>query len=210
MKRIAMLMVFALAASLSFAQMRLSAGGGALFEFGRGGGAHNGAWREPGGATAMRKTGFGAFAFLDVSFAELAVSLAFDDGSFRGPDINEPGTAGRLSFTLLGKVPLRLGRLALFPLFGVSYNMTLSSSGRGSAPSVTPNDVNRFGILGGAGLDFALGEHLFIRGEALCRLRFINAFNKGGADYIAAAMGRRSGAAPDMGPVIRTGVGWKF
>jgi len=201
-KRIGLVVVFALVAAGAFAQIQTSAGGGAQFDF-------NGGM----GADYKNNTIFGVFGFFDATYAE--ANMAFVLGkvliptSWMGDVVL--GSAWQLNFTLLGKYPFELGRVTLFPLAGFSYNMVLSLAGSGNNPSLyraAAKDLNQFGILGGAGLDFGLGEKLFIRGEALFQARFANKFQKNFVDAVGGGISGKAGIG--MGPVIKLGVGYKL
>jgi len=212
-KRIGLVVVFALVAAGAFAQIQTSAGGGLLFDWNK----SSMDFGSGMGADYKNNTIFGVFGFFDATYAE--ANMAFVLGkvliptSWMGDVVL--GSAWQLNFTLLGKYPFELGRVTLFPLAGFSYNMVLSLAGSGNNQPAyhvsAPKDLNQFGFLGGVGLDFLFGEHLFIRGEAMIQLRLASQFQKDFADKMAAEQGwKKEDVFPGVGGVFKVGVGYRF
>jgi outer membrane protein W len=189
----------------AFAQgFGLSAGGGLLFDYS----ANNGI-EASGFYTGTRTTSFGGFIFFDATYAELDVSFAYGsvtgvyDWPVLGSGTEDAGSVMQLGFTLLGKYPIDLGAVTLFPLVGVGYNAVLSWSDPDGNKADKPGDMSQFGILAGVGIDKNLTDALYLRAEALFQLRLPS---KAMSD---AAVGGAS-ATLGMGAVVKVGVGYRF
>jgi len=213
MKRgISILALFAIVATGAFAQWfppPMSAGGGLLFDWS----FNNGVETNISGSKVsmgLRNLSFGGFGFFDATYAELDVSFAYglltmvtDGPGMNGTD--DFGSALQLGFSLLGKYPLNLASLpfTLYPLLGVDYNLVLSVKNKDGDSADHPGDLNQFGLLAGAGLDFPLTGALYLKGEVLFHLRFASKLMK---DTASSGDSTTFG----MGPRIKIGVGYKF
>jgi hypothetical protein len=73
------------------------------------------------------------------------------------------------NIVLLGKYPIALGAVKVWPTAGIMYSMLLSmdSDGDGTADDLTDADMNDIYLVGGVGLDFDLTKQLFLTGSAL-------------------------------------------
>jgi hypothetical protein len=69
-------------------------------------------------------------------------------------------TFGVLDVGLLGKYPVNLGKMSLFPLLGVNYQHTFS-----------PEDENIWRLQFGGGMDYIFTKKLYLRGESLLGIR---------------------------------------
>jgi opacity protein-like surface antigen len=145
----------------------MSVGGGALFRM---------TMAMPKEGESSTAPGFGVNAFFDAKYAEVNVNFVFDISSSGSGDEKVSATLMGLGFGVLGKYPIPMGeKLTLFPLVGIDYNLVLSSSVKiGDADAVksdSPGDSNQLSILAGIGVDYALSEKLYIRGEAMFMYR---------------------------------------
>jgi hypothetical protein len=137
----------------------LSAGVGGVFVMGFGG-------RYDGDDTEKLSLdlGGGGFAFLDATFAELSVGYAYGRTTVRtktgGQTTKDTDALSVLDVDLLGKYPVNLGRISLFPLLGVNYQHAFS-----------PDDENIWRLRFGGGMDYKFTEKLYLRGEALFGVR---------------------------------------
>ena len=84
-----------------------------------------------------------------------------------------------LDFSLLGKLPVLLGRrenFAIYPLLGIGYNIMLSAMGDyGNVirdMGYKTSDLNTFRIQFGLGTDFNITENIFLRASFLGAYRF--------------------------------------
>jgi len=213
-KKVGLAVVFALAAAGAFAQIQMSAGGGLLFDWNK----SSIDLKDSGGNSfkinIKNNTILGAFGFFDATYAEINAAVVLGKVLMEAPTTGVGtavlGSAWQLNLTLLGKYPFDLGRVTLFPLFGFSYNMVLSLAGSENNPTAyraAAKDLSQFGLLGGAGIDFGLGEKLFIRGEALFQTRFASKYEK---DLAGSWPGSTGKAGLGIGPVIKLGVGYKL
>jgi hypothetical protein len=140
-------------------EFTLSAGAGGLFVMGFG-------YRDYGDDTKTLSLdlGGGGFAFLDATFAELSVGYAYDRTTIRtetgGQTSKDSDALSVLDVDLLGKYPVNLGKVSLFPLFGVNYQHAFSS-GNG----------NIWQLRFGGGMDYKFTGKLYLRGQALFGIR---------------------------------------
>jgi len=200
-KGIFVLALLAILATGAFAQgFSLAAGGGLLFDWSFNNGVESGSIYA-----GWRNMSFGGYGFFDATYAEVDVSFAYgllsivtEPSSSYDPDMSML----QLGFSVLGKFPIGISKLTIFPLLGVSYNLVLSAEVDGVSAS-KPSEDNQLGFLAGAGLDFPLTGGLFLRGETLFHLRLpsedMNDQTGGGWDTTFG-----------MGPQIKIGVGYKF
>jgi hypothetical protein len=140
-------------------EFKLSAGAGGLFLMGFGGSYDGDDTKK-----LSLDLGGGGFAFLDATFVELSVGYAYgrttlmtETGSQTTKDSDNFGV---LDVGLLGKYPVALGRINLFPLLGVNYQHVFSSE-----------DENVWWIQFGGGMDYKFTEKLYLRGETLFGIR---------------------------------------
>jgi hypothetical protein len=236
------LLVLALAAAvaggafaLEIPEIEFSAGGGILLDAGRIGGVRDEAtFPEPYQAMswdypwATNHIGFGAFGFVDATFAELSVGFHFGSVSHTGGGGENgggsmSGTFTALDLTLLGRFPFHIADgLAAFPLLGVGYNIVLSSNiSNGETYSwENPGEFGTFRIHLGGGVDFDLTDKLFIRGSLLGSYRFAPTVMRNDADEARrdaqAAIAGIEGASYNVnarggfGVKVRIGVGFRF
>jgi len=120
-------------------------------------------------------TSFGAFFFVDYDFLMVDMSLAFGKETYFLEalgirDTIDAGSYMSLGFSIFGKYPINMGLFTIFPLVGINYNMVISYEYQGTTYTDASEWLSQIGILGGAGIDFPLGD-LFLRGEALVSYR---------------------------------------
>jgi hypothetical protein len=124
-------------------------------------------------------TSFGVFAFFDATYAEVDLDLLFGGAKVDGEKV---GNLTYFGFSVLGKYPIELGSVVLFPLVGVDYQMALSMKPDGVDESIKRSDfddamkgsLDSFAIAAGVGADFPLSDLLFIRGEFLWNFRLLS------------------------------------
>ncbi|MCL1814617.1 MAG: hypothetical protein FWG27_02185 [Treponema sp.] len=208
-KSISVLVLLAILAVGAFAQgISMSAGGGAIVDMS----FNNGVKEDSDNKWLMRNMSFGGFVFFDATYAEVNVSFAYGlvsdygkaGGSSFGPD--KFGSVLQLGFSLLGKYPIELGPVTVFPLLGASYNMVLSAKDDDGDKIDDPMDFSQFGLLAGGGVDYDLTDSLYLRGEVLFQLRFASKTMKDMADFFGGDFKTTLG----MGPVIKIAVGYRF
>lgn len=211
------LLLTALTAAGAFAQLGLSVGVGGLFDMS----FRNGIKTEIGDKEVYggnRNRSIGGYIFFDATYAELDVYFAFGSLSsvlvgadgvkyVNGIDGKEkPLSATQLGFSLLGKFPINLGGVTVFPLLGLDYNIVLSVKDKDSDEKLdNPGFYNQFGFLAGVGGDFNLSKSLFIRAEGLFHLRLASKTFKDVAED-----NDKAKATWGMGPQIKLGLGFRF
>jgi hypothetical protein len=216
MKKTCMLVLFAVlggAAAFGLPDFGMSAGLGGLFTAGIGGGVESSAGEE-----TTTTLGGGVYAFVDATFAEMGLGFSgggLTEKSTGGAD--EKGSYGALEFSVLGKYPIRLGSLTIFPLAGINYQIILSARdkdgndrkdmwGERLAPRLT---TLWFQI--GLGADFPFGKAFFVRGEFLYGLRARNKFEGDLLDgYKTQAQDSDAKYKAGHGPTLKLAVGYKF
>jgi opacity protein-like surface antigen len=215
MKKIAALTALALtvsAAAFALPELKLSFGGGGILSVGLG----NGARVEAEGKESKITTGLvggGGGIFVDATFAELGFAFLGGQSNTKANTIDSSGTKGTFSaldMSLLGKYPISLGPIAVFPLLGIDYQIVVSLK-TGAKKSDSPGDLNLFGLNFGGGLDFALTDRLFLRGEFLYALRLPSKYQKDIRDMFEEDFG--DGAAKYVlghGPIIKLAVGYSL
>jgi opacity protein-like surface antigen len=171
-------------------------------------------------SSKMNYAGGGIFAFLDATYAELNIGMAFgsskDDDA---PDDYEAPSLTHLTLGLLGKYPIALSeKLTIFPLVGFDWNVFLS--GKSGELEIKPADLKDMGddytdsydaflIDVGAGADFNIASNLFIRAE----LRWGFKLNSKREKDMLEEYNKMDGAEASIfstGPKITLGVGYSF
>jgi len=204
----------------------------------------------------------GGFIFFDVKYAEISIGLAYGeirpkiDGSDKFGDYKIGYSEGmfgalldvfalalfgvaemdiwQLNFSILGKYPLKLGPLALYPLVGMDYNRIIAGTMRlggekvefegkkptGDGSTLGEEEVEKgewyekevsaysqFGILAGVGLDISFGKKMYLRVQGLYNLRLPNEFQTTVAKEVW-----NNKAKPNLGhgPRIKVGVGFNL
>ena len=218
-KYIAMVILIALVAAGAFAlNITRSAGVGLLLDYS----GNNGGYDKAGGITeffGLRNMSFGGFAFFDISYVELGLSLSYgalklvnkiSDSTAKITISADFGSAIQLGIIILGKypIPIRNSSISYFPLFGIDYNWVLSAKDpdgyKYDALGFKSIDFSQFGLLGGAGIDFIIAGNTFLRAEGLLHLRFTSKFMKDFSD----ALGFKTTLG--IGPQIKVAFGGRF
>jgi opacity protein-like surface antigen len=217
--------LIAITATGAFAQISFSAGGGVLMDMSFGNGTKvdiKMPYVEQSGTSGMRNISFGPYLFFDATFAEAALYLSFGSltPTYEGESGDESLFATQFGFTLLGKYPIDLGTITVFPLLGISYNIPLSISYKGESMD-DPTDYSQFGLLVGGGLDYNLNSNLYIRGQLMLQMRFASKVTSDRVDEAEKYKKEMEsyGMKVDkydvsttlgFGPVIRIGIGYRF
>jgi len=208
----------------AFAQVQLSAGGGFVFDGGRVGGLSLEAFGES-FSEHINHFGFGGFAFLDATFAEL--SFGFMGGPARfGWEVSWPGGSESdtmsgsflaLDFSLLGKFPIVLGggNMTFFPMLGIGYNVVLSSRDEDGNDNFERSDdsateLNTFRIQFGIGGDIDLSDTVFFRGSILGQYRFAPSLYRDIADGRSVVPGLSVDHHGGFGVSVRLAIGVRF
>jgi opacity protein-like surface antigen len=178
-KGISVLILAALVATGAFAQIALSAGGGGFFDLGL---------PLAEGADDNTLT-FGAFGFFDATYAEADVAFGYGK--------QDKITTLGLEFSLLGKYPVALGSVTVFPLLGIKYNRVLSASNDGNSID-DAGELSYLGFQFGAGVDYPLSGALFLRGELLWNLNLYPSDTDADDTF------------QSHGPRLKVGVGYSF
>jgi hypothetical protein len=194
MKKIfAVLSCAALAVSAASA-LDISVGAGGLFEAGLGGGVKG---HEIEGVNI----GGGGFLFFDASYVE--IGLGFSGGSF-GQDPDKPRYTS-LHVSVLGKYPIDLDPVILFPLLGIDYQIMLGLyDNHKEMGGHYASDKSALALKLGFGVDYFFSTSFFLRSEILYGLRLPNKDDKALMDTTAAAY------HPGHGPTIKVAVGYWF
>ena len=213
MKRIVLLALLALTASGAFAQgLPFGMGGGVLLDD-----SFSSGFKSDSADFKINKFSYGGFIFFDASYVEADIYVT--SGAVNNHSINYYGgseehlyfssTDIQLGFSLLGKYPIDLGSIIIFPLLGVSYNVVLSHKNEFGEKLEKPSEWSQFGLSGGIGFDFYQTNSLYFRIEALFQILFPSKVTRDQIDSIKSG-GENAKAALGFGPVIKMGVGYRF
>jgi len=210
------LAVFVVVGTFAQTQFAVSAGGGALFDFSGNNGTKD-TESDKENYIGLRNTSFGAFAFLDLTYAEISGYFAYgslsmvyiEDGKSNTDIMKDTSiSAMQVGFSVLGKYPVDMGNFVIFPLIGVDYNIVLSTKTKVDGKEVDNDeipkaeDLGQFGFLAGIGGDIKLNGPLFIRLEGLFHLRLPYSGAKDPGKGAKNTLG--------MGPQIKVALGYKF
>jgi hypothetical protein len=176
---------------------KLSAGAGGFFGADFGGGIKVSATGYE-GAMEMPKLGGGGFLFFDAAYAELNVAFAAGSYTMKGTGDLEGGSESEGSWTslnigLLGKYPIALGKITLFPLLGAEYQLVLSTKDengdeyRNLDGDEAPGDNSALWFRLGVGLDYNISDHLYLRGELLYGMRLASKMENDLVDMMSAS-----------------------
>ena len=211
----------------------MSMGGGAYFDMSRGNGLD---FNTDKTKTASNNTSYGGFVFFDAKFVEVSAGYAYgmikptltnngEEYKFGGSGDLAAVLADafmfllfgvaemnvwQLNISLLGKYPINLGFLTLYPLGGTEYNRIMAGTikfGGEEAPFEEEiAEFCQFGILAGLGIDISLGRQYFIRAQGLLNLRLPNQFQSA----LAKTYGSGVKAGLGLGPRLKVGVGYRL
>ena len=117
-------------------------------------------------------------AFVDLTYLQLAAGLQIINGGHStttttisgGTTTTQSDTSATLryvSFAGYLKYPFRIGPVALFPLLGIEYDLTVDGTNAAgqSLTSTQKADFNEFWLKGGLGADFSITPRIFVRPE---------------------------------------------
>jgi hypothetical protein len=163
----------------------------------------------------------GAFIFADCTYAELSAGYLFQTGKVTDIKTIMPAPLGErteddedyashlIIIDILGKYPFKLNdKLSIFPAAGVGIKLPVA----GNDFSDKEHDITwGLNIKAGCGLDFALSEALFLRGEVLY---YFQVAGDKDAEIETEELGKNSFHFKDagyyMGPQIKIAVGYKL
>ena len=124
--------------------------------------------------------GGGFNAFFDATYAMLKVGMFFggnsEEESYMGETMKNKSSFNYFSLGLLGKIPIELGSITLFPMLGFEWNIltggkfTAEFAGESESESFSRSDFeddksyfDMFIIQLGVGADFNLTDRLYLR-----------------------------------------------
>jgi hypothetical protein len=193
-----LMLALGIAAAVSAEDIAMSAGGGLFFGSDFGGGA-NYSGDDPINDTYDQKVtplyGLGFHAFFDYEYVEAGLSLHWGGGKWEDkkdgkPVVNTGRSASVMSINIdaLGKYPVDvMENLKAFPLLGLGYHIAVSGKyetrnfepeenfdGKGGNPNAI--DLSALWIKFGGGLDYALGDRLYLRPELTYGIRLSNGY----------------------------------
>ena len=192
-------------------------------------------------AQSMDRFDFGGFVFADFTYAEFSVIIQGGRNSYSEnmvvvnstlTDANGIGQEISLGFSLLGKYPLRINeKLIWFPLLGIEYHIALQQLrkpdgdlvyNRSKGHLIEDRDANNepyplyawnsLWIDIGAGMDYFLGENLFLRGELLFGFRLPTIYEMGALEVVEKQMGISNPRLAGLtgSPALKIGIGYRF
>ncbi len=132
--------------------------------------------------TRETQTPIGVLAYVDATYAQLSVGYVVSDGGsttyyYSAGGVNTvDSTVGLdlnttfLTMSVFAKYPFKMGRVVLFPLLGVEYDLNLKyTDANGNdlkGTLASPGDANQLWLKAGGGLDIPL-RGFYLRPEAL-------------------------------------------
>jgi len=212
-KGLLVLVLAAVVAGGAFAQ--LSAGGGIVYS---GDFTSGMSVSIPGAGSAelkMPSNAFGFYGFFDAKYVEASVGLLFGtttvsvSGGGMSMDLYDLNTT-TMSLGLLGKFPIPIGKIVLFPALGIEYNYVLSAEDKDAGSMDDPADLSDLWFRFGVGLDFDITEQLFLRGTVLFGIDLGSQFENDLEDLIYSYTGVHPEHNIGFGPKIQFAVGYKF
>jgi hypothetical protein len=201
--------------------IKLSAGGGALFAGGFGGGLK---FRN-GEQVAMPYYGGGIYLFFDATYAEVFVGFSTGGGKWAsgdaltGKDTLPDMPRSYINTGAFAKYPIAAGNITLFPLLGFDYEASISGKLKYSDGNEYPfdgetdengNPRHGAGALSalwfkfGAGAEAGLNQNMYIRAELLYGFRTANRFESDEAGI------ENAETRPASGLTLKVGIGVKF
>jgi len=162
-KRVLLFLIFMILANALFAQVYLGIGGGVVVN------DINDYDTNVYGFT------IGPHIFVDATYIKASLSVGFG-----GISTYEYFKATRINISLVGKFPINLGFLTLFPQAGVGYN-SFKFNGAYSSKDLE-EAFTHVGFIAGLGLDLNFTNNFFLRPETL--FHFIPVYWDGGAPLV--------------------------
>jgi len=165
--------------------VRISAGAGAVFPGGLGGGVRWGNGEE----IAMPYAGVGAYLYVDAGYIEVMAGYYAAGGKWESantdpnnlPDIQR----ACLQLGALIKYPFGVGRTRYFPIIGAVYDLSVSGTMQfpdgehyvfnGKDGRLGTNALSALWVQLGGGVDFDMSKSVYIRSEFLYGIRTSNA-----------------------------------
>ena len=204
------------------------------------GGTKDGGYLES--SQNMDRINYGGHLFFDATYLAVSVLIQGGSNSYSENMIREAsalkdsvgtGTELSLGFSLMGKYPFRINeRITLFPQLGIEYQIALIQQrqptgglvyDRSKGELVEDRDKkdkpyplyawNAWWIDVGAGLEYALSNSLFLRGEVLFGFRLPTEYELGALEVVKSPpMNMRNPVLAGLtgSPVIKLAVGYRL
>lgn len=141
----------------------------------------------------------GAKAFFDTKYLQLSVGyIAASQATLSvtgTATATYPNDLSYMTFAALGKLPFKLLSMTVFPLVGIEYDLNVSHPSSGGyfegsnalLANPTNSDYNELWIKGGVGVDVDLGQHFYLRPEALFGIKPLNSDEQAVVNSLASA-----------------------
>jgi hypothetical protein len=224
MKKItAFLMILIFVGAALSAQIKPSAGFMVLGDLGFGNGKIASGGAQHTKSEQLQNFNFGIGMFMDFTYAEIYAGSTYgiltqvvkDHSNWVNPSNQDTrnayprGTGLEFGFSILGKYPIELGTITLFPLLGINYNSFMFLWDlKYPLKETSVKTFSQFGIQTGVGFDYDINRRIYFRLEGLFQLRIPGKYMREYLDtYYMKGKGRN---VPGYGPVIKAGFGIKF
>jgi hypothetical protein len=221
MKKItAILVIFifvgqALSAEIKFGEIKPSAGFAVLTDIGFGNGKITVSPAQT-RVQQLQNFNFGVGLFVDITYAEIYTGCTYGilnkvNNNYGKVTNDKFGTALEFGFSILGKYPIELKTVTLFPMLGLNYN-TFMLAWDLKKPLIAGivKTFSQFGIQAGAGFDYDITNMIYFRLEGLLQIRFMGKTMKEYLNMKGVEGGGKPIPFPGIGPVIKAGVGFRF
>jgi hypothetical protein len=199
------------AAAFGLPKFGLSAGAGGFFAADIGGGM-----KTSGGEQTTAAAGGGGYVFMDAVFAELGFGISGGGTTQKSTGIPDTqGSYTALDLSVLGKYPVDLGFITLFPLAGIDYQIVVSAKDQDGGDQkdelgdLLAPQLKTLWFQIGVGFDFSLAGGFYLRGELLYALRARNKSEERRIDQ-AKLEGFEPQYQAGRGPVLKIAAGYKF
>jgi hypothetical protein len=190
-----------------------SIGGGAFLTSDLGGGL---SWGN-GEKIAMPYYGGGGYIFFDAAYAELFAGYSMGGGYWKSADTKRSDSLPNMqrscvNIGILAKYPIGAGRMKLFPLFGIDFEASISGERVYDYGKTIEMEKSTSALWArvGAGADVGVGEHVYLRLEALYGARIANDYEKDRKEVESANSILEVNTRLGHGPLGKIGVGVKF
>jgi len=164
---------------------------------------------------SIEHLGFGAWGFFDATFAEISVGALGGPAEWYRQGDEEPTERGSffaLDFGVLGRYPIALpgGRVSIFPLAGLGYNLVLASTEEGERTD-SPTRLSSLRLQFGAGGDVNISENAFFRASVLGTWHFPGRyFDDWAAQTRDPDLGIAARTEGSAGVTVKLGVGFRL
>jgi len=162
--------------------------------------------------------GGGAYLFIDAVYAEIFAGYSAGGGYWKSadalakPDRLPDMRRSYINAGIFAKYPIGKRSVKFFPLLGIDYEASVSGElvyGNGDK-FATKKSASALWLKAGGGVDFGLGDHVYLRAEVLYGVRAASEFENVWKDEEAERIGLMVNAQQGHGGTVKIGAGVRF